>query len=238
MKFDLAVTVLSTAVTWVFAALAFREALRRRKVYHLLWTAGLVSFAIAVSAAFVLTARGAWSETLYRLWYLFGAMFGVVFLGQGTAHLLLARSGLAKTLLVLVLLFSAAGAYLTLTAPVDLTRLKSPAEPSGNAFAASKDAGFATPRSLTPFLNIYGTFWLVGGAGWSAFRSWRRRLPARVGGNVLIAVGALVVGGASSLNRFGISGFQHIGELVGITLMFLGFLRMSAQDPPPEHGTH
>lgn len=238
MGFDLVVTLLSTAVTWIFTALAFREALQRRKVYHFIWTIGLASFAVAVSAEFVLAARGAWSESLYRIWYLCGAMFGVVFLGQGTAHLLLARSGIAKILLVLVLLFSAAGAYVTLTAPVDLARLETPAEPSGKAFPAMKDAGFATPRSLTPFLNLYGTFWLVGGAGWSAVRWWRRdRRSARVAGNALIAAGALVVGGASSLNRFGVSGYQYIGEFIGITLMFMGFLRMSAQDRPAEQST-
>ena len=45
-------------------------------------------------------------------------------------------------------------------------------------------------RLTTPFFNIYGLLTLVGGAIWSAYLFWRKRvLPNRVIGNVLIAAG-------------------------------------------------
>lgn len=224
---EVAITLVDAVVTWVFAVLVFRQYIRKRKLYQLVWTVGLVCFAIAVTAEFILVTRGGWTEPLYRTWYLFGAMLGVVFLGQGTAFLL-TRPAVARAALVLVLLMSAAGAYVTLTAPVDLGRLEHPAEPSGKAFPAIKDAGPVTPRAWTPILNLYGTGWLVGGAAWSAYEFARRRARSnRVVGNALIAGGAFVVAGASALNRFGISGFQYVGELAGIILIFSGFLYAS-----------
>ena len=51
-----------------------------------------------------------------------------------------------------------------------------------------------------PFFNIYGLLTLVGGAIYSAYLFWRKRvLPNRVIGNILIAAGALLIGTASTL---------------------------------------
>ncbi len=83
----------------------------------------------------------------------------------------------------------------------------------------------ATVRLTTPFFNIYGLVTLVGGALWSSFLFWRKRvMPNRVLGNVLIAAGALSIGFASSLTRFGIGSFLYVGELIAATLMFVGFV--------------
>ena len=81
-------------------------------------------------------------------------------------------------------------------------------------------------RSLTPIFNIYGTVTLVGGAVYSAWIFFRKRvLLHRTIGNLLIAAGALApaFGGAGS--RFGIPAALYIGELVGAILMFIGFWR-------------
>lgn len=224
---DTIVTLVNAAVAWIFTVLVFRQYLKRRKLYQLIWAIGLACFAIAVTAEFLVVRSGVWNEFVYRTWYFFGAMLGVVYLGQGTVHLLTSRR-FAAAALALVVLATLAAAYVTYSAPVDFTRLAAPGEPSGKAYQSIGDAGFATPRAWTPFLNTYGTFWLVGGAAWSALQFRRRRTGRNlVTGNVLIATGALVVGVASAFNRFGVSGFQYIGELLGIVLIFLGFLTVS-----------
>jgi drug/metabolite transporter (DMT)-like permease len=79
-------------------------------------------------------------------------------------------------------------------------------------------------RLTTPFFNIYGLLTLVGGAIWSAFLFWRKRvLPNRVTGNVLIAAGALLIGFASTLTRLGHGQYLYLGELVSAVMMFAGF---------------
>jgi hypothetical protein len=81
-------------------------------------------------------------------------------------------------------------------------------------------------RTLTPFFNIYGVVTLVGGAVYSAWIFYRKRvLLHRTIGNILIAVGALAPAFGGAFSRFGIPGALYIGELLGATLIFLGFLR-------------
>ena len=88
-------------------------------------------------------------------------------------------------------------------------------------------------RLTTPFFNIYGLLTLVGGAIYSSFLFWRKRvLPNRVMGNVLIAAGALSIGFASTLTRLGNGQFLYLGELISAILMFSGF--MMAGKPQPQ----
>ena len=91
----------------------------------------------------------------------------------------------------------------------------------------------ASVRLTTPFFNIYGLITLVGGALYSAYLFWRKRvLPNRVLGNILIAAGALLIGTASTLTRLGYGQFLYVGELLSAILMFVGF-RFAAR-PQPE----
>jgi hypothetical protein len=72
-------------------------------------------------------------------------------------------------------------------------------------------------RILTPFFNIYGTNSLIGGALWSSWVFWRKRImPYRAIGNVLIALGAIVGGGISGLSLL------YIGEFTSLLLVFAG----------------
>lgn len=50
------------------------------------------------------------------------------------------------------------------------------------------------------------------------------KLNSRVPATILIAVGALVPGVTSLLNRFGITWSYYLGEFIGIVLIFAGFL--------------
>jgi hypothetical protein len=67
---------------------------------------------------------------------------------------------------------------------------------------------------------------LVGGAVWSAWVFWRKRvLLHRAIGNVLIAVGAMLPALGGGFSRFGLSGALYLCEFLGAILMFIGFLR-------------
>jgi MFS family permease len=84
-------TVVIPAVTAVLAgvlALALADQWRtRRRGYQLIWALGMAFFAIAVACEAIAAAAG-WSEPLYRLWYLTGAVWTAGWLGLGTAFLL------------------------------------------------------------------------------------------------------------------------------------------------------
>lgn len=57
---------------------------------------------------------------------------------------------------------------------------------------------------------------------WRSFRA--GTLNSRVPATILIAIGGFIPGWTSGLNRFGITWSFFIGELLGVVLIFLGFL--------------
>jgi uncharacterized membrane protein HdeD (DUF308 family) len=81
-------------------------------------------------------------------------------------------------------------------------------------------------RTLTPIFNLYGTITLVGGAVYSAYLFWRKRiLLHRTIGNLMIAAGALAPAFGGTFSRFGVPGALYFGELLGAILLFAGFIR-------------
>ena len=83
-------------------------------------------------------------------------------------------------------------------------------------------------RSLTPFFNVYGTLTLVGGAAYSIYIFWRKRIMLhRVIGNIFIAIGAVPPAFGGTFSRFGIQGALYISELLGAASMFIGFVRVT-----------
>ncbi len=216
---------LSSVVSFVFAAAVFRRYARRKGNHLLLWGIGMVFYGIGGFCEGYYGAFG-WNPLVFRLWYLFGAILVAAWLGQGTVFLLWKKW--ARPLMALLLLGSLYGAYKIFTAQLDPTMLTA-GELSGRAIV--------TPgvRVLTPFFNIYGTLTLVGGAVYSAWIFFRKRvLLHRTIGNVLIAVGALSPAFGGAFSRMGIPAVLYISELLGAVLMFLGFLRattpMKAED--------
>ncbi len=207
----------TAAVSLVFAGLVLqRYAARRRSLSHLLWGIGLVLYAIGAYTQAHHSLFG-FSPGVFRLWYLSGAVLVAAYLGQGTAYLLLRRPW-AHGLMAVLALGSIYAAWRVVTAQLD------PAAAGGPELTGQV---IVTPgvRVLTPFFNIYGTLWLVGGALYSAWYFYRRREAYdRMIGNVLIAAGAMAPAIGGTLNRFGLPGL-YVGELVGAVVMYLGFLR-------------
>ncbi len=212
----------SSIISFIFAFLVFKRYLARRGSHLLLWGIGMVFYGIG---GFCEGAYGAfgWNPFLFRLWYLFGAMLVAAWLGQGTIYLLAKRKW-ANTLMAILGLASLYGLIRVFGAQLD------PAQMGSSLHTGSELSGRAivSPgvRTLTPFFNIYGTLTLVGGAAWSAWIFWRKRiLLHRVIGNVLIAVGALLPAFGGAFSRLGIGGALYLSELLGAVLLFAGFMR-------------
>jgi hypothetical protein len=225
----------SCIVSIVFAAFVLRRYLARRGPHLLLWGIGMVFYAIGGFCEAFYGAFG-WNPLIFRLWYLFGAILVAAWLGQGTVYLL-AKRAWANALMILLGLGSLYAAFRISGAILDpslmTSSLHTGSELSGHAIVSS---GI---RTLTPIFNLYGTLTLVGGAAWSAWIFWRKRvLLHRTIGNVLIAIGALLPAFGGSFSRMGLPGALYIGELLGAVLMFIGFIRattpMAATQPAPE----
>ena len=212
----------SAVLSVVFAFLVFRRYLRRHGTYLLLWGIGLVFYGLGGLCEGYYAAVG-WNPLVFRVWYLFGAILVAAWLGQGTVYLL-AKRRWANVLMIVLGLASLYAAVRVLTAQLDptlmISSLHTGSELSGSAIV--------TPgvRVLTPFFNFYGTITLVGGAAYSAWIFWRKRvLLHRTIGNVLIAIGALLPAFGGGFSRMGIAGALYLTEFLGVLLIFAGFLR-------------
>ena len=224
---------ISCIVTFVFAAFVFRRYLARRGPHLLLWGIGIVFYGIGSFCEAYYAAFG-WNPLIFRLWYLFGAILVAAWLGQGTVYLLV-RQKWATVLMVLLALGSLYSLIRVFGAELDPSLMIANARGSGelNGYA------IVTPgvRTLTPFFNVYGTVTLVGGAVYSAWLFWRKRvLLHRTIGSILIACGALLPALGGTFSRLGLPGGLYLSELLGAVLMLAGFIRATTpiQQPSKE----
>lgn len=220
----------SAVVSYIFAFAVLRRYAVGRRPYSLLWGAGLIFYALGTTME-ALNGLLGWNPTLFRVWYFSGAMMTAAWLGQGTVYLL-ARRWAAHLLMGLLLLVSIVGLILILQAELDPSKAEA-GQLSGQVIVGPTLGGVQTPlpRLITPITNIYGTVALVGGAIYSAWIFWRKRvLQNRVIGNILIAVGALSPAWGGTLARLGQPAYLYASELVGAILMFSGFLRATQQE--------
>jgi hypothetical protein len=220
----------STVVMLVFTISVLQRYAVRRKSHFLFWGIGLAMFGVGSFAESYFSVIG-WSGAVFFGWYLFGAALNAAWIGHGSLLLLIRKRWRNALTIILVL-----GSIFTTTLMLQvMPRLDSGlfdqalpiSEQYQEIMPAIEDG--ATVRMTTPFFNIYGLLTLVGGALWSAWLFLRKRvLPNRVIGNVLIAAGALSIGLASTLTRFGVGEFLYLGELVAAVLMYAGFIVASA----------
>jgi len=87
LDLNIVLPLLSTLLSFAFAALVADQWLRRRQPYQLVWTLGLVWYGIGAGTELLGGAFG-WNVVLYRAWYLFGAFGVAAYLGLGTVFLL------------------------------------------------------------------------------------------------------------------------------------------------------
>ncbi len=212
-----AVSLASAGISAVFTFLVFHQWLARHKEYQLAWSVGLGMFAVAAFAQFLAEASG-WTDAVYRVYYFVAAPL-VAVLGIGSTFLLSRRAGLAFSAYTAVL--GIAFAWVVFTAPVNAAVFQQPI-PAGTGFPESV-------RLWSPLFTIPGSLLLIGIA---LLSYWRSRLAF----NLAIAGGAIVTAGSGALASLNIPALLYLGELVGIALMFWGFLesREPARAPRPE----
>ncbi len=205
----------SSIVSFVFGILVLDQFFARRRPYQLVWAIGLFMYFLSTATEFW---WGTWgpNEIVYRLWYLIGAIYVAAYLGMGTIYLLAGRRA-AHIIMAILLIASFYSLFRVITVSIDISTL-------------SSLKGSAMPlgvRLMTPFFNTFGTLALVGGAIYSAWVFWRRRImPHRVASNILIAFGAILPAFGGIHIRFGGAiPFFYLFELLGIIIIFIGFLR-------------
>ena len=212
---------LSTIVTFAFVIAVYTRYRQRGGVHLLLWAVGLLFYGIGTLSEVSLSLT--YNIFVLKIWYLTGAMLTAAWLGQGTVHLLIRKGSAARVTTWVLGAVSALALFLVLSAP-SLSGNYEIARPASEQY---KD--FLTRGGLTVFLtillNIYGTLTLVGGAIYSAFLFWRKKILAnRMFGNILIAAGALSPAMGGSMLKAGLGDMLYLSEFVGAILMYIGFV--------------
>lgn len=210
------VPLISAIVSFIFTITVLDQFFARRKPYQLIWAIGLLMFFISIGSVFWIEVWGM-NEIAYRLWYLFGAICVAAYLGMGTLYLLIPKRP-AHIIMALLIVVTAYATFRVFSVSIDLNSIE---QLSGEAMPQGV-------RLITPFMNIFGTVALVGGAIYSAWIFWRRKiLPHRMYSNILIAVGAILSASGGALARFGVSSSTDhaLFILLGIIVIFIGFLR-------------
>lgn len=223
---------ISSIISFVFAFFIFKRYTVKKGNHLLLWAIGMVFYGIGGLMEGLYGVAG-WNTFAFRLWYLFGAILVAAWLGQGTIFLLAKEKTARISMMILLVLSILAAVYVF---SYDITQPNVVMEELSGKLVYP-DQGFS-PRKTTPFFNIFGTLGLVGGAVYSAWIFFRKRVFLhRVLGNVLIAAGGLFPAFGGSFSRLGIDGALYITEFIGAVLMFIGFWRATTPMTIERHET-
>ncbi len=212
---------LSTLVTFAFTAAVYTRYYRRGGMHLLIWAIGLLFYGIGTLSEVILSIT--FNVFVLKIWYVTGAMLTAAWLGMGSVHLLFRKGNAAQILTWILTAVSVLAFVLVMIAPA-LSASFDIARPVSEQYKE-----FLTRSGLTIFLtiilNIYGTITLVGGAIYSAFLFWRKKiLTNRMFGNVLIAAGALSPAMGGTLLKAGYADMLYVSEFIGAILMFIGFV--------------
>lgn len=227
------IPLLAGLVSAFFAARVWGQWSERRRPHQLAWAVGLTMYATA-SLVDAYVAQSGWSVPLYRAYFTLAAA-NVGFLGLGT--IFLARPGAwGRVFAVFVLGALALAAIGQLAVPLDAaTPVTVTHEDGTSETRALADWGTEVGAKPIPMpnpgrvafllLNVVGGLALIVGA----FVSWWR---TRRAGVLLIGVGAMLpfLGGSLS-TLFGLD-LRTVLQLLGIVVMFAGYLRGQEARPP------
>jgi hypothetical protein len=215
---------LATALLgFVYALLVFRQWLQRRKPHQLAWTVGLMIYAIAAGMEFWSEYSLRWDPTVYRVYMVFAACM-VGFLGLGTLYLMAKDKRWGHAYLVFNLVCIALFLWGAFTFEIDPSVLKPGITVGGSALGDK----WGWPRVMSWAFNIPGTILLLGGAVLSVQKFWsKREYRYRAWGNVLIALGTIVIAAAGSRARLGNTAGLYPAEMVASALLLAGFLMAS-----------
>lgn len=206
--------ILTTVLSVLFAASLYRR-WRAKRTPHLAWWAiGITTYGLGTALESAITLGG---NTIFltKSWYIAGAFLGGYPLAQGSLFLSWPRRT-AVRLTYISVAFVVVAAVLVVLSPVNLAALE-PHRPSGAIL------GWSWVRLLTPFINLYAVYFLIGGAIVSAWRHYKYRGHAyRAAGNGLIALGAIMPGIGGGMAKAGVVEALYVGEFVGLIVIWIG----------------
>jgi hypothetical protein len=221
---------LSTLVTFAFTVAVYNRYRQRGGMHLLLWAVGLFFYGLGTLSEVVLGLT--FSAIVLKIWYLTGAMLTAAWLGMGTVHLLIRKGNSAQNITWVLAAVSGLAFILVMLTPT------LPGSYNTNLPASEQYKGILTRNGfiilLTILLNIYGTLTLVGGAIYSAFLFWRKKVLAnRMFGNILIAAGALSPAMGGTLLKAGLTDMLYLSEFIGAILMYVGFVLATSTASEP-----
>ncbi|MFQ6611713.1 MAG: hypothetical protein ACE5D2_01260 [Fidelibacterota bacterium] len=216
--------VATTILSICFGIVIFRRYLMKGGGNHLLWwSLGVFVYGLGTASEAYFTLWG-WSNAVFRIWYIVGALMGGVLLAQGTIWLLLKRKTALWLSIVLVVVLTIAS-WCVLASPLNLS-LANPHLPSGAVLT------WQWVRYFSPFINTYALVFLVGGALYSAWKFYtlatnqgakQEYFKDKYIGNIFIAVGALLPGFGGLSSRFGHTEILYLTEISGLFLIWIGY---------------
>ncbi|MBC01722.1 MAG: hypothetical protein CMJ34_00255 [Phycisphaerae bacterium] len=206
----------TTVVALAFLPVLLLRARLRGWPPHLVWWAiGVACYGSGTMIESIITLGGNSAE-LNRWWYLAGAILGAWPLATGSVYLVLARRT-ASILTAISAVPLVVAAVAVMLSPIDAAQLASH-RPSGSAIE------WTWIRAMTPLINVYAAFFLVGGAVWSCVR-FRGVIGqrGRVMGTALIAMGGLLPGIGGAMAKTGMVEALYVAELAGLVLIWVGY---------------
>jgi hypothetical protein len=218
---------LATAIATVFAQATGVRFTRGRKPHERAWTIALALFALA-SAALATGASTGWDRGTFRVFYLFGAVLCVPWLGLGTVYLL-AGTTIGRRAETVLILFSGFALGVMLSAPIQ-------GHIAADGIPIGKDHFGVMPRVLAAVASGLGATVVLVGAVWSAVRFARSRAEGTsrlAAGNALIALGTLVLSSGGLVQ--GAVGKDEAFALTlasGIAVIYAGFAVASSVARP------
>jgi hypothetical protein len=208
------IPIFTTLLSALFALSLYRRWRVRRSPHLWWWAFGITTYGAGTAVESLITLFGN-TVALTKIWYVAGAILGGYPLAQGSLYLSWPRR-LANRLTVVSLTVVVATSILVLVSPVNSAALE-PTRPSGAIL------GWTWVRLLTPFINIYAVFFLIGGAIRSAWRHYHeRRHFHRAAGNALIALGAILPGIGGSFAKAGHVEVLYVAECIGLIVIWIG----------------
>lgn len=208
--------VATTIVAALFASVLYRHWRQKPGARYLLWwMIGVALYGVGTLTEATTTIFG-WSEPVFRSWYVAGALLGAAPLAQGTVYLLLPRR-IADRLAIAVATYIAIASAFVIATPI-LPEMVESHRLTGDAMA------WQWVRLFSPLVNLYAVVFLIGGAIYSAVKYKRQGgSGARVRGNWLIAIGAILPGIGGSFARAGVVEVLYVTELIGLLLIWAGY---------------